>query len=158
MSSQQQLHFIRDPYPCARVIAQLQEQKQRKFTIIVVYTLVSAIIVLSMAYLPTLTASILTGLNIVPAHLSSASDGVNRANKDDRLRSVRFEDRWNALTTRIQTLGNNGGHAHVTDPAKDVRRIPIGCEPAFSHLIETGNFSVRCVSSADIPTLLADVE
>ena len=40
----------------------------------VVYALVSAIIVLWMAYLPTLTGSILTILNIVPTHLSSASD------------------------------------------------------------------------------------
>ena len=84
MSSQQQLHFMRQPHAHARAVAQVKEQNHHAITMMVVYALASAIIVLWMAYLPTLTGSILTILNIVPTHLSSASDSINRANKDDK--------------------------------------------------------------------------
>ena len=160
MSSQQQLHFMRQPHAHARAVAQVKEQNHHAITMMVAYALVSAIIVLWMAYLPTLTGSILTILNIVPTHLSSASDSINRANKDDQPTSVPFDDRWNAFaTTTITMLGENSVHSRVTVPAEDTQqRIPVGCEPAFSHLIKTGNFSTRCVASADIPTRLAKVE
>jgi hypothetical protein len=127
---------------------------------VLAYVLVSAIIVLWMAYVPTLTGNILTILNIVPTHLSSASDSVNRANKEDQLTNVSFDDRWNAFaTTTIKTLGENDLHGRVTVPAEDTQQlIPVGCELAFSHLIKTGNFSTRCVASVDIPTRLAKVE
>jgi hypothetical protein len=72
------------------------------------------------AYLPTLTGSILTGLNIVPTHLSSAPDSVYRTNKGDELTSARFDDRWNAFTTTIKTLGENAVHTGATDPAGDL--------------------------------------
>ena len=99
MSRQQQLHFMRQPYAHARAVAQVQEQHQHKITLMIAYALLSAIIVLWMAYLPTLTGSILTNLNILPTHLSSASDSVSRANMEDQLTSVRFDDRWNAFAT-----------------------------------------------------------
>jgi len=147
MSTQQQLHFMRQPYARARVVAQVQEQNQHKITMMVVYALASAIIALWMAYLPTLTGSILTNLNILPQYLPSASDSVNRANKDGQLTSVRFDDRWNAFAAMtIQTLGENGVDARATDPAKDTQRIPVGCEPAFSPLVKAGNFIARCLS------------
>jgi hypothetical protein len=160
MSSLQQLHYTRRQYAHARAVDQVQEQNQHKITMMVLYALASAIIVLWMAYLPTLTGSILTILNIVPTHLSSASDSVNRANKDEQITSVPFDDRWNAFsTTTIKTLGENDVHGRVTVPADDTRqRIPVGCEPAFSHLIKTGNFSTRCLASVDIPIRLAKVE
>ena len=97
MRSQQQLRFMRQPYAHACAVVQVQEQNQHKIIMMVAYALASAIIVLWMAYLPTLTGNILTNLNIVPTHLSSASDSVNRANKDDQLTSVRLNDRWNAF-------------------------------------------------------------
>ncbi len=158
MRSEQQFHFMRQPHARARAAAQVQEQNQYKISMMVAYALASAIIVLWMAYLLTLTGGILTNLNIVPTHLSSSSERGNRANKDDQLTSVRFDDRWNAFVTTIQTLGENRVHARVTDPAKDIQRIPVGCEPAFGHLIKNGNFSARCVATADIPTRLAKVE
>jgi hypothetical protein len=118
MRSQQQLHFMRQPYARARAVAQVQNQY--KITMMVAYALASAIIVLWMAYLPTLTGSILKNLNVVPTHLSSASDSVNLAKRHDQLTSVRFNDRWNAFATMtIQTLGENGVHARATDLAKD---------------------------------------
>ena len=149
MSSQQQFHFMRQPHAHARAVAQVQEQNHHAIIMMVIYALVSAIIVLWMAYLPTLTGSILTNLNIVPTHLSSVSDT-----------SVPFDDRWNAFaTTTIKALGENDVHGRVTVPAEDVQqRIPVGCEPAFSHLIKTGNFSTRCVASLGSPTRRAKVE
>jgi hypothetical protein len=156
MRSQQQLHFMRQPRAHARAVAQVQEQNQHKIIMMVAYALASAIIVLWMAYVPTLMRGILINLNIVPTHLSSASDSFNRANKDDQLTNVRFNDRWNALAAiKIQTLGENGIHARATDPAKNIQRIPVGCEPAFSPLVKAGNFIARCIASADIPTRLA---
>ena len=149
----QQFHSVRQPQAYARAVAQVQKQDQHKIMIImmVAYALASAIIILWMAYMPTLTGGI-----TVPTHLSSASDGFNRANKDDRLTNVRFNDRWNALAAiKTQTLQENGVHARATDPAKDIQRIPVGCEPAFGPLVKTGNFITRCIASADIPTAQA---
>jgi hypothetical protein len=152
MSSQQQRHCTRRQYAHARAVAQVQEQNQHKITMVVVYALASAIIVLWMAYLPTLTGSILTNLNILPTHLSSASDSVNRANKDDQLTGISFDDRRNAFATMtIKTLGENGVHTRVAEPAEDIQRTPVGCETAFSHLIKIENFSARCVASGGRP-------
>ena len=158
MRSQQHLHFTRQPHAHARAVAQVQEQNQHKIIIImmVAYALASAIIILWMAYMPTLTGGILTNLNTVPTHLLSASDSFNRANKDDRLTNVQFNDRWSALAAiKIQTLQENGTHARATDPAKNIQRLPVGCEPAFGPLVKTGNFITRCIASADIPTAQA---
>ena len=55
----------------------------------------------------------------------------------------------------IQTLGENGFNARATDLTKDIQPIPVGCEPAFSQLVKTGNFSARCIASANIPGRLA---
>jgi hypothetical protein len=105
MNRQQQLHFMRRPYANARAVAQVQEQNQHKITMMIVYALLTGIIVLWMAYLPGLTGSILTNLNILPTHLSSASDSSSRANMNDQVTSVRFDDRWDALATlTIKTL------------------------------------------------------
>jgi hypothetical protein len=121
MRSQQQLHFKRQPYARARAVAQVQEQNQHKIITMVAYALASAIIVLWMAYLPTLMGSLMTNLNIVPTHLSSVSDSDNPANKGDQFTSVQFNNRWNALATMtIQTLGENGSHARATEPAKNI--------------------------------------
>ena len=107
MSRQQHLYSMRQPYGHARAVARVQEQNQHKITMMIAYALLSAIIVLWLAYLPTLTGSILTNLHIVPTHLSSASDSVYRANRDDQHTGARFDDRWNAFTTTIKTLGEN---------------------------------------------------
>ena len=153
----QQLCLLSQPRVHARTAAiHVQEQNQRKIGAMVICTLASAIIVLWIAYLPDLIGSVLTSLNIMPTHLSAASHNVNRANKDDQLVSGgRFDDRWNALATMtIRTLGEAG-----TDTmTKDTQRIPVGCEPAFSYLVKTGNFSARCVARADISTRLAQAE
>jgi hypothetical protein len=120
MRRQQQFHFMRQPYAHARAVAQVQEQNQHKITMMIVYALLSAIIVLWLAYLPTLTGSILTNLQIVPTNLSSASDSVFRANRDDQSTGARLDGRWNAFTTTIKTLGENSVHSRVTAPAEDI--------------------------------------
>jgi hypothetical protein len=135
----------------------VQEQNQHKIALMIVNALTSAIIVLWMAYLPTLVGGILTNLNIVPTHLSSPSDTAKHANKDDQLTAVRFADRWNALAAMtIRTLGENGVHGRATELVEE--RIPIGCEATFSPLAKTGHLSARCVASADVATRLAKVE
>jgi hypothetical protein len=68
MNRQQQLHFMHQPYVHARAVVQVQENDQQKITMMVAYSLASAIIVLCIAYLPTVMGSILTNLNIVPTH------------------------------------------------------------------------------------------
>ncbi len=68
MNRQHQFHFTRQPHARARAVALTQQQNQQRITMLVGYSLASAIIVLSMAYLPFLTGCILTNLNIVPTH------------------------------------------------------------------------------------------
>ena len=156
MRSEQDHDFMRQPYARTHAAARLQQRNHYKIVMFVAYALASAIVVLWMANMPTLVGSVMTKLNIVPTHLSSESDSITRTNKGDRFASVRFNDRWNAFAAMtIQTLGENGVDARVTDTAKNIPQILVGCEPAFSQLVRAGNFSSRCVASANIPTPLA---
>ncbi|MGA8610167.1 MAG: hypothetical protein WB760_00340 [Xanthobacteraceae bacterium] len=98
------------------------------------YAIASAIIVLWLAYLSSVTATVLSKLNILPEHLSY-SETVNRLHKTDRLTMAPFDDRWNAFAT-----------SGKPDAAQRSGRIPDGCEPAFSGLVKAGNFSWRCVT------------
>lgn len=100
----------------------------------VLYVIASAIIVLWLAYLSSVTGTILSKLNIMPEHISY-NDSVNRLNKTDRVPMVSFNDRWNAFVT--------GGKP---DAAQRTGRVPDGCETAFSGLVKVGNFSSRCVT------------
>lgn len=52
------------------------------------YTTVSAIIAFCMAYWPASAGNILTKFNIVPTHLTSASDIPDRTHKADRLAAI----------------------------------------------------------------------
>jgi hypothetical protein len=128
MRSKQQLHFICQPYAHARAVAQVQELNRHKVIKMFVFSLASAIIALWMAYFLNVTGSILTNLNIMPTHLlSSASDNDNRANKDEQLTSVQFNDRWNAFATmKIQTLGERGVRSRATGSARNLQRILVG--------------------------------
>ncbi len=159
MRSQQQFHFLRQPYPHARAVARVQEQDQYKVTMMVAYALASAIIVLWMAYFPSLIGTALTNLNVLPVHLSSAAENTNGADKDDQLARVQFDDRWGALATMmLRTLGENDVRVGATGSATDIQRFPAGCESAFSQLVKTKTFSGRCVASANIPAPLVKIE
>ena len=59
------------------------------------YTLASAIVVFCIAYFPLVSAGILTHLNAAPQHISS--NQAKGAHKSDRIASIKFEDRWNAV-------------------------------------------------------------
>ena len=61
------------------------------------YTTVSAIIAFCMAYWPASAGNILAKFNIVPTHLTSASDIPDRTHKADRFPAITFEQRWSAL-------------------------------------------------------------
>jgi hypothetical protein len=108
--------------------------------------LASAIVVLWIACLPTLTGSILSGLNAVVQRQTS-NETINRLHKGDRLAPVNFHDRWNAIV-EIDKAPNG---------TQSAERIPDGCEPAFSHLVKVGDFSARCVANADALTRLTAV-
>jgi hypothetical protein len=99
-----------------------------------VYGLASAIIVLWLAYLSSITGTVLSKLNILPEHLSY-NETVNRVHKTDRLPMAPFNDRWNAFAA-----------SGKPDAVQRTGRLPDGCEPAFSGLVKAGNFSSRCVT------------
>jgi len=118
----------------ARARAIPAPRQDHRILLMVVYMLISAIIALWLAYLPTITASVLTQLNIVPQHLTAAETMVNRDHKGDRLATLTFDERWKAVATIDKAA-----------PARRAERIPHGCEGAFSGLVKAGNFSTRCV-------------
>ena len=134
--------FVRRPY--VRACAVSTSRQEHKVLLIV---LASAIFVLWIACLWTLTGSILLKLNAVVQRQTS-NQTVIRLHKADWLAPVNFHERWNAIT-EIDKASNG---------AESVERIPYGCEPAFSQLVKTGNFSARCVASVDAFTRLAAVE
>lgn len=144
--NQQQLHFGHRPHVRARAVA-VPQQEDHKILLMVAYVLASAIIVLWMAYLPSVTGSILNRLGVVPQHLAS-SESINRLHKADRLVGTKFDDRWNAVA---EISG-------ATDAARSAERIPLGCEAAFMRLVKDGNFSARCIASGESRVRLAAVE
>ena len=133
MHSDQQFHPGR-PRAYVRARAVDLRKENDGFLLTVVHAVASAIIVLWLAYLSSMTGTILSKLNVAPEHLSY-NETVNRVHKTDRLLMVSFNDRWNAF-------GANG----KPDPAQRTGRILDGCESAFGSLIKVGNFSSRCVA------------
>jgi len=123
--------FVGRPQAYAR--AMTVPRHDHRIALTVAYMLISAIIVLWLAYLPAVTGSILKQLNLVPEHLT-ASETVDRAPKGDRLMPLTFEERWKDVASIDKRL-----------PPRRAERIPNGCEGAFSRLIKAGNFSTRCV-------------
>jgi hypothetical protein len=97
----------------------------------VVCVLASALIALWMAYFTDVARA---KVNFVPQRLT-ASETVDRTHKGDRLAIVNFDDKGNVL-------------AQINEPMSERRakRIPVGCEPAFSTLVKVGNFSRRCLA------------
>ena len=61
------------------------------------YTIVSAIAAFCVVCLPISAGNSVTKLDVTPTALMSASDVANRIHKADRLSSISFEKRWNAV-------------------------------------------------------------
>ena len=133
MHSDRHLHAGR-PRAHARARAVDVRQENNSVLLSVVYALASAIIVLWLAYLSSVTGTVLSKLNILPEHLSY-NETVNRLHKTDRLSMISFNDRWNAFAA--------SGKPHA---AQRAGRIPDGCEAAFGVLVKAANFSARCVT------------
>ena len=144
LRNEQHLHLARRPNVRARAVAIPHDD--HKILMIIAYALASAIILLWMAYLPAVTGSVLTKLNVVQQHISY--DSINRLHKGDQLAGEKFADRWNATVAVIK----------ASRPARSVERVPDGCEPAFSRLVKVGNFSARCVAAVQTPIRFASVE
>jgi len=95
---------------------------------------VSAIIALWTIYLPTVSNSILS--NVAPLKATEMVEGVQKAG---RLPRLRFEDRWNSVSTIQKT----------SSTTSRIEKIPVGCETAFSRLSKAQNFLARCLASND---------
>jgi hypothetical protein len=131
--NRQQLPFTHRPRNRARAVA-IPQQDQR-IVQMVVYALASAIIVLWMAYLSSVTGSVLARLGVVPSHLTM-SETIDRAGKSDRLAATKFDERLNAVAETSGSL----------ETPRHAERIPLGCEGAFMRLVKDGNFSTRCIA------------
>lgn len=113
MHSDCQRHFMHRPRVQARAIS--AQHRSNGVVVTVAYALMSAIIALWMAYLSSVTGSILSGLNLVPDNHQTFSSIVNRENKGDRLAGATFDDRWSAV--------------RKIDPPWPAVTIPDSCQP-----------------------------
>jgi hypothetical protein len=118
----------------------------KKTLIIVSYTTACAVVALAMAYWPASAGNILTKLNVLSAHLSSASDVSNRIHKADRLSGVSFEKSWRAVPTPSAVIGGDKSRRETPQAERHIEKIPFGCDSAFSRLVTKGNFSTRCIA------------
>jgi hypothetical protein len=121
----------------------------------VTYTIVSAIAAFCMVYLPASAENSLTTLSVTPTPLTSVSDVANRIHKADQLSGISFEERWNAILAR--STGNRNEQSQRETPRREthIEKVPFSCELAFSRLVKTGNFSTRCIATADTSRKLA---
>jgi hypothetical protein len=133
MYSDAQFHAHRPrAYARART-ADVRHEKEGILTT-VLYVIASAIIVLWLAYLSSITGTVLSKLHILPEHVSY-NETVNRVHKTGRLTIASFDDRWKAFSM-----------SGKPDAAQRTGRIPDGCETAFGGLVKAGNFTSRCVT------------
>ena len=120
----------------------------------VTYTIVSAIAAFCVVCLPNSAENSLK-LNVTPTPLMSMSDVANRIHKAKRLSGISFEKRWNVVPAP-STGARNDQSQHETSWAEThIEKIPFSCELAFSRLLKTGNFSTRCIATADTSRKLA---
>lgn len=84
-----------------------------------------------------------------PLSLSLSESGVvpNRAAKADRLAGI-----------QMTTKDAGSGQAESRPVQGADRRIPLGCEGAFSKLVKSDNFAARCVTSLDTPAKFASAD
>ncbi len=119
----------------------------KKTLIVVSYATACAIV--GTAYWPASAGNILTKLNVLPAHLTSASDVSNRIHKADRLSSLSFEERWSAIPTPSAVGGGDMNRREAPRAEGRKEKIPFSCELAFSRLVTKGNFSTRCIAGLE---------
>jgi hypothetical protein len=122
----------------------------KKTLIIISYAAGCAIVALGLAYWPASAGNILPKLNVLPAHLTSASDASTRIHKADRLSGVSFEERWRAGATASAVIAGDKNRHEAPRAEGRIERIPFSCELAFSRLVTRGNFSTRCMASLEI--------
>ena len=122
-----------------------------KILVIVSYATACAIVALAIAYWSVPAGNIPTKLNVLPAHLSSASDVSNPIHKTDRLSRLSFEERWSVVPTPSTVIGGDKNRREAPR-AEGRERIPFSCELAFSRLVTKGNFSTRCIASLETST------
>ena len=125
-----------------------QASFSKKALIVVSYATACAIVALSMVYWPASAGNVLTKINILPAHLTSASDVSNHVHKADRLSGLSFEERWSAVPAPPVVAGGDKNRREAPR-AERREKIPFSCEPAFSRLVTKGNFSTRCIAGLE---------
>jgi hypothetical protein len=113
------------------------------------YVVVAAIGAFLLAYWPASAGDILAKLNIVPTHLTSASDIPDRTHKSDRLLAISFEQRWSAVPPIANHIPSDSSDHKQPQAGRHIERIPFSCELAFSRIISKGNFSTRCMARVD---------
>jgi hypothetical protein len=113
------------------------------------YIVIAAIAAFLLAYWPTSAGDILAKLNIVPTHLTSASELPDRTHKADRLLVISFEQRWSAVPATVNRIRSYGSDHQQPEAQSRIEKIPFSCELAFSRIISKGNFSTRCMARVD---------
>ena len=138
-------HISNQPFISARP----QTSFCKKALIFVSYATACAIVALVMAYWPASAGNILTKINVLPVHLTSASDVSGRIHKADRLSGLLFEERWSAVPTPSAVIAGDRNRREA--PRAERREsVPFSCELAFSRLVTRGNFSTRCIAGLEI--------
>jgi hypothetical protein len=113
------------------------------------YAVIGAIAAFLLAYWPASAGDILAKLNIVPTHLTSASDIPDRTHKADRLLVISFEQRWSAVPAIANRVRSDSSEHKQPQAERHIEKIPFSCELAFSRLVSKGNFSTRCMARVD---------
>lgn len=141
----------RPAYICNRdlVSAERQANLGKRVLVFLTYATASAIIAFAMSYWPVSAGNILTKLNVVPNHLTSASEGSNFLVKGDRAPSVSFEQRWSAVPRTAIEMRGDKSRRQAPQAEGRIEKVPFSCELAFSRLVRKGNFSTRCVASVE---------
>jgi hypothetical protein len=113
------------------------------------YAVISAIAAFLLAYWPASAGNILAKFNIVPTHLTSASDIPDRTHKADRLPAISFEQRWSAMPAIANRIRSDSSEHKQPQAERRIEKIPFSCELAFSRLVRRGNFNTRCIARVD---------
>ena len=129
--------------------ARARASSYKKTLIVVSYAAACAIVALGMVYWPASADNILTKINVLSAHLTSASDVSNRIHKADQLSGVSFKERWSVVPTPSAVFGGDKNRREAPRAESRKEKIPFSCELAFNRLVTKGNFSTRCIAGLE---------
>lgn len=134
-------------------------QGRDRHSILASCPVVSALVALTIAFPPLVTKSSVQSAVYAQSYAAPNFSVIDRSRKGDRLvpAASTFTARWDMQDDMRSGISARPARLEKPIGRQIEPRIPFGCDPAFGALVR-GNFSARCLASAEMRTQVAVAE